>query len=132
MPLQHKLNTDRMWESVVYSKDIAQLKGIKTGGLNIRSLIRKIDDVHVLLEASGLTTLGITESWLNYTISNEELMLPGYQMFRLDRANGHAVQGGGGIVFYGKSNRTYSCISELSLTSPDIEIMLEENTLSVT
>ena len=62
MPLQHNLNTDKQWGTVTYSKDIAKLHGIKVGGLNVRSLIRKIDDVHVLLESSSLTYFGITES----------------------------------------------------------------------
>ena len=61
---------------------------IKCVCLNARSII--IDDIkpHII---------GITESWANNDITNAELGLEGYVMFRKDRIG----RRGGGVLLYG-------------------------------
>ena len=96
-------------------KDIAGLHGLKFGGLNVRSLIRKMDDVHVLLDSSQLLFLGITESWLNFSITDAEVIIPGFNMFRLDHDEGHAIHGGGGIVVYAKQSHRFTHVIDLDV-----------------
>ena len=77
-------------------RDLAKLKGIKFGALNIRSLYKKIDEVGQLLSDSKLDFLGLTESWLNSSVSGPELEIDNYDIFRLDRDAGTGKRGGGG------------------------------------
>ena len=53
--------------------DISKLRGIKIGGLNIRSLYRKIDDISLLLSDTKMDFLGLSESWLNSSVSGPEI-----------------------------------------------------------
>ena len=48
----------------VYSKDLASLRGIKLGALNIRSVVHKVDEIEVMLHQSKLDYLGLCETWL--------------------------------------------------------------------
>ncbi len=54
------------------------------GALNICSLTRKIDDVKALLYRSDLDFLGLSESWLNSSISDDEIEINGYNTHRFD------------------------------------------------
>ena len=79
------------------SKDIAKLKGIKFGALNIRSLYKKVDDVKQLLSDSKLDYLGLTESWLNSSVIGPEVEIDNFNMFRFDRDAGSNKRGEGGL-----------------------------------
>ncbi len=81
------------------SKDLSKLRGISVGALNVRSVYRKIDDIHVLLSRSDLSILSISESWLNSSVANCEIELPGYKLVRFDRDNGTGFRGGGVSCF---------------------------------
>ena len=71
--------------SIKYSKDLKSLRGITFGALNICSVVCKMDDILTLLGNSELCYLGLTETWLNCSISNCELEIPGYDIMRFDR-----------------------------------------------
>ena len=103
------------------SSHLCKLRGIAFGGLNVCSLYRKIDDVNVLLHRSELNYLGLSESWLNNSVNNCELIIPGYTMSRLDRNNGMNNQGGGGLVVYTRNNYTFKHIEEYNLSNQDVE-----------
>ena len=100
--------------------DIAKLRGIKFGGLNIRSLYKKIDDVNLLLQDSKLDFLGITESWLNYSIAGPEIKIPNYSAFRFDRDAGSGKRGGGGIVCYCSNRYNFEHLTDWNICTPDI------------
>lgn len=44
--------------------------------------------------------LGLTETWLTRNISDNEISLPGYRLFRLDRYGSNDVQACGGVCMY--------------------------------
>ena len=79
------------WESLLFSKDISSLPRIKFAALNVCSIIRKMDDVVTPLHNSDLKYLRLSESWLNYSISDSELLIPSYVMHRFDRDGGLAL-----------------------------------------
>ncbi len=117
----HVMNVTCPTRPIFYSKDLKSLKGISFGALNVCSVICKHDDIITLLHNSELSYLGITESWLNKSISDCELSISGYNMSRYDCDLGDIRRGGGGILVYTVTNRTFESLDNWSLCTPDVE-----------
>ena len=88
-----------MPEDIACSTDRAELIGPSFACYNIRSITKKIDDLRLLLGRSQLNCLGLTETWLNASISDEELLMDNYRLFRADRDNGSYKRGGVDLRF---------------------------------
>ena len=67
--------------------------GYKCVCLNARSIVNKKNELNIMAE--DIHIIGITESWANKGMSDAELGLTGYVMFRRDRLGRR-----GGEVFY--------------------------------
>ena len=67
--------------------------------LNVRSLYPKVDMMNDLLSRNDIDIMCITESWLNEKLSNTNISIPGYQIFRRDRDSK-----GGGVLLYVRDN----------------------------
>ena len=66
------------------------------GHLNIRSLINKLDELQVFLENRNRAPLwGLSETWLDGSLSDTELEVPGFSMYRKDRN-----RRGSGVMVY--------------------------------
>ena len=78
--------------------------------LNARSIINKITELNIMVDDVKPHITGITESWANNDITNAELGLEGYVMFRKDRMG----RRGGGMLLYIKE------------TIPAYEVQLKE------
>ena len=61
------------------------LKGLHLVNYNIRSLQGKIDDARIIIQNSEADCFLITESWMHDMLSDTEIVVPGYNMCRLDR-----------------------------------------------
>ena len=72
-----------------------QNKGVKIGHLNIRSLLKKIDEIKILIHQNSFDILAISETWLSDKIPNELVNIPGFNVYRNDRPS-H----GGGVLIY--------------------------------
>ena len=83
---------------------------IKCVCLNARSIIHKKNELNIMVDEIKPNIIGITESWANNDITDAELGLEGYVMFRKDRMG----RRGGGVLL---------CIKE---TIPAYEIELHE------
>ena len=70
--------------------------GYKCVCLNAGSIVYKINDLNIMLEDVDPHIIGITESWADKDISDAELGLTGYVMFRRDRIR----RRGGGVILY--------------------------------
>ncbi len=57
---------------------------IKCVCLNARSIINKKTELNIMVDDIKPHIIGITESWANNDITNAELGLEGYVMFRKD------------------------------------------------
>ena len=57
---------------------------IKCVYLNARSIINKKNELDIMVDEMKPHTIGITESWANNAITDAELGLEGYVMFRKD------------------------------------------------
>ena len=68
--------------------------------LNARSIINKKNELNIMVEDIDPHIIGITESWANTDITDAELGLTGYVMFRRDRIG----RRGGGVILYVKES----------------------------
>ena len=84
--------------------------GIKCVCLNARSIINKKSELNIMVDDIKPHIIGITESWANNDITDAELGLEGYVMFRKDRIG----KRGGGVLLYIKE------------TIPAYEVQLQE------
>ena len=68
--------------------------------LNARSIINKKNELNIMVEDIDPHIIGITESWANTDITDAELGLTGYVMFRRNRIG----RRGGGVILYVKES----------------------------
>lgn len=81
--------------------EIPYRKTLSVCHVNAQSLSNKLDRITV--ELGGFDVITISETWLDTTISDEDIKLPNYQNpIPLDR-NRH----GGGVAMYVKSNISF-------------------------
>ena len=66
--------------------------------LNARSIVNKKNELNIMVEDIDPHIITITESWANTDITDAELGLTGYAMFRRDRKG----RRGGGVILYVK------------------------------
>jgi ribonucleases P/MRP protein subunit RPP40 len=98
---------------VLQVNKISELKCIY---FNARSIINKLSELELLINSEQPDIIGITETWANENISDDELSFEGYSLFRKDR-NDPAKKRGGGIAMYIKScfnptDKPISCKSD--------------------
>lgn len=74
-------------------------KGLFVIHLNIRSLSHKIDLLRAWLSYNKPMVITLSETWLSSTISDEEIQLEDYILYRADRA-----ARGGGVATYVSSS----------------------------
>ena len=85
-------------------------RGLKICHLNVRSLLRKLYEVKLLVQESPFDILTISETWLNKSISDSEVLLSGYSIVRSDR---RAKKHGGDVAIYIKDGTLLRCIRDL-------------------
>ena len=79
--------------------DIRRTRGLKIAHLNIRSLRQKIDSIRLEgLDNKTIDILSLSETWLDDTIQDTEISLPGFVCTRRDRIGDKT--GYGGVAVY--------------------------------
>ena len=73
--------------------------GLKCVSLNARTIMNKKSELNIMVLDSDPHIIGITEYWANKDITDAELELEGYVMFRKDRMG----RRGGGVLLYVKN-----------------------------
>lgn len=96
--------------------DIPKTRGFKILHQNIRSLLGKIDELRLIFSElhSGIHLLTFSETWAHKDITDSELDIPGYQLFRRDRGSK-----GGGLVVYSRND--LSVIRRTDLEKSNVE-----------
>ena len=74
--------------------------GYKCVCLNARSIVNKRNELNIMVQDIDPHIIGITESWATPDISDAELGMTGYVMFRKDRLGSR----GGGVILYIKES----------------------------
>ena len=78
--------------------DLLKQKGLKLCHQNMRSLLPKIDELRIIFNTNkGMNVIGLSETHLGATISDSEIMIDGYKLYRRDRGNNSRA---GGVVVY--------------------------------
>ena len=81
------------------SKNMSE-EGYRCVCLNARSIVNKKNELNIMVEDIDPHIIGITKSWANTDITDAELGLTGYVMFRRDRIGRRE----GGIISYVKES----------------------------
>ena len=81
----------------VNMNDIKNTRGLKIGHLNVRSLRNKVDMVRSELSKASFDVLTLSETWLDASVSDSEVHMPGYSCERKDRIKNKC---GGGVIVY--------------------------------
>ena len=66
-------------------------RGLHLVSLNIRSLLPKIDQLKLFAQSNNPTAVSISETWLDDSITQNEIQIPGYSIERKDRNRNGAV-----------------------------------------
>ena len=74
------------------------------------ALLPKLDFINVLITESDLDILVITESWLSGKVSDSDVAIKGFNLFRADR-----ISRGGGVIIYSKEHLAARIISSVSV-----------------
>ena len=96
---------------------------LRLGFFNVCSLRYKVDEVTALLRVQDFDIFGLAETWLDSTIGDGEVAIPGYSLTRTDRSG----RRGGGTCIYYKSTlpikpRPDLSVSGLELVWVDVQI----------
>ena len=102
-----KVQADSGCKGIQGSTSKAELKRVC---LNARSIINKKNELDIMVDEIKPHIIGVTESWANDDITDAELGLESYVMFRKDRMG----KRGGGVLLYIKE------------TIPAYEVQLQE------
>ena len=68
-----------------YVKSNLNKKGIKACHLNIQSLTSCFDEFRMWFKKNSIHVITLSEAWLDETIHDSEIHMPGYVMKRKDR-----------------------------------------------
>ncbi|CAB3999980.1 Hypothetical predicted protein [Paramuricea clavata] len=63
-----------------YADDLPKARGFKVAHLNVRSLVNKLDDISHLVRSKSFDIFSVSETWLNPTILDTEIDIPGYTL----------------------------------------------------
>ena len=66
---------------------------------NVRAIGNKIDEIQLVAELNSVGAICVTETWLSSTVPDSNITIPGFNLFRKDRAD----TSGGGVCIYFKS-----------------------------
>ena len=113
-------------------EDLKAVKGLRITHLNIRSLVKKIDQLRVLLFDAGIDILTISETWLMEHLQTKLFEIEGYDTHRLDRLVPRKAGGsrrvtararGGGLVIYVSTKYSSLCeeLTDLQTSNENIE-----------
>ena len=94
-PTAHHGVTSSRDQSNVVSSYVKHTKGMKVCHLNAQSLLSCIDELNIWLKANPYQIITLSETWLDSTVHDSEIAIPGFQIIRKDR-NRH----GGGTAIY--------------------------------
>ena len=79
--------------------------------LNARSIVRKVDELKLLVHDENSDIIFITESWTAEHIGEAEINIPGYDLIRKDMMN----KRGGGCLIYAKEELKVTVIDLASV-----------------
>jgi len=83
--------------------DCFKNRGLHFIHLNSRSILPKLDEIHLLAKSTNAAVVAVTETWLDSSVTDQEVAVPGYSIERRDRN-----REGGGVALYIRNNIAYN------------------------
>ena len=90
---------------------------------NVRSLFPHLEETERTVYQGDPEIIGLTETWLNNSTSNDMVMTDGVNIVRFDRTANSGKKGGGGILFYFKNSLKCQHLSDMNIWEPFVECM---------
>lgn len=90
---------------------------------NMRSLLPKFAEFEIIIDKTSPDLVCICESWLSDSVSNSQIEVNGYTLFRHDR---FAWKKGGGLCIFGRDHLKLDAtrLSHLNVSNATIEIQV--------
>ena len=86
-------------------------RGLPLAHLNIRSLLHKMDQVNLVMGgAKSFDILSFSETWLNDMVTDDEILMPGYNCVRRDRQR----KADGGVEIYCRDSVNFAVREDLN------------------
>lgn len=106
-------------------EDLNKYKGFKLVSYNIRSLVNKLPQLEILLHETKLDALCINESLLNKDVTNDQIRISDYKIYRLDR---NVKRRGGGVCAYIASRYKVDAhkYEEYNVSNKNLEVLILE------
>ena len=101
---------------------ILNQKGLHFLHANVRSLIPKIPEIRLLLSRTKTAVFAATETWLDSSINDGEIHIPGYNVVRRDRN-----RNGGGVALFIRDDISFNPRPDLTVDGIEglwIELLL--------
>ena len=86
-------------------------KGLNFIHLNTRSLLPKLDELRILAANTKVAVIGITESWLDASVTDSEINITDYSILRRDRN-----REGGGVCIYIRNDFIFKLRDDICTT----------------
>jgi exonuclease III len=93
--------------------------GLNISHINCRSLFPKLEEISYIIYCAKVDILCLTETWLDESICDNDIMIDGYTLFRKDREGR-----GGGVAIYVRNDVNF--IDKSVTLKNDIEAVLIE------
>ena len=79
-------------------------KGLHLCNLNIRHIVPKVDDLRISMAQDNCPdVLGLCETFLSSSVSDNQIALDGFDLIRKDRSDTQTKSGGGIVLYYRQS-----------------------------
>ena len=104
-------------EGITCFDELSQAKGLKITHINVRSIIKKIDQIRLLLADSKIDVLTVSETWLKPHLHSDLISIQGFSELRLDRQLRAGKKRGGGLLTYINTKHVSSCESLTDMNS---------------
>ncbi len=103
--------------------DLKSFKGHTVIYWNTRSLLPRLEEVQRIMDTGSPELLGLSETWLNSSVDDEQVTFDGYNLIRADRTAESHKKGGGGLALYYKDKLDCIYLTEYTMCTPDIECL---------
>ena len=97
--------------SVIDKNNICYVNNVKVLYTNVRSLTSgtKREELKMLIDQENIDIIGITETWGKPTIMDTEMEIPGFKLYRKDRAAVKAKIGGWVALYIKNTLQSVEC-----------------------
>ncbi len=120
--LSNKANTQQYDDS---NFECFNRKGLHCIHVNARSLLPKMSEMRIIANRSRAAVIAVSETWLDETVTDQEVKIDGYVITRKDRS-----RNGGGVCIYTRTNIAFNPRRDLeseNLEAVWLEILLPKS-----